>query len=159
LRPTRALAPALLPTLVAASLSGCLETPVAESGGERHRRVDETKQVARGAIGALRSHCAGAPWVRGNLNASGRPRRARLADARRAVVKLIELARKGPDRLAIDRMTWRELLVSLASALEEARCVPAEVARVDRALRLLPPPEPECYPEEYPEYEEDYPWP
>jgi hypothetical protein len=39
--------------------------------------------------------------------------------------------------------------------MEEARCLPAEVPRIDRALRLLPPPEPECYVEDYPEYPED----
>lgn len=155
-----ALTRVVVAVLAVAALAGCLETPTAETGGgERPRRADESKQVARGAIDALRSHCGGGPWVRGNRNAAGPPRRARPAEARRAVSQLMELARKRPDRFAIDRMTWRELLVSLAGALEEARCLPAQVARVDRALRLLPPPLPECYEEEYPMYEEEYPWP
>jgi hypothetical protein len=156
---TRALTRVALAALAAASLAGCLETPVADTGGERPRHVDETKQVARAAIDALRSHCGGRPWVRGNRNAPGPAQRAQPADARHAVTKLIELARRRPDRFGIDRMTWSELLVSLAGALEEAGCLPAQVARVDRALRLLPPPEPYCYEEEYPVYEEEYPLP
>ena len=66
-------------------------------------------------------------------------------------------SRAGDDE---DNLAWREDLGWLAGQLERRECLPAQVPRIDRALRLLPLPEliepEELYEPEY-DYEPTYP--
>lgn len=112
----------------------------------RRAPVDEAAQAERNAGRTLAAFC---------VDGDGRAR-----DAVRAVSLLIRHAREdiaaGTDE---DNLAWREELGYIAGRLERHRCLPAQVPRIDRALRRLPLPaiyEPEDYYE--PEYEyEPYP--
>jgi hypothetical protein len=85
----------------------------------------------------------------------------RERDAVAAVSLLIDHARRSIRRAdAEENLAWREDLGWLAGQLERSECLSDQVARVDRALRLLPLPDvtpPEDYYE--PEYEYELPYP
>jgi hypothetical protein len=126
--------------LVAAfALGGCWETEPQGAAPEppaQTRPTSETEQAERGAIRALRSHCTGARW---NVPNAPVPR-ARRSDAIHAVTLLLRHARRSGDE---DNLAWREDLAALAGTLERLDCLPGQVPRIDRALRLLPLPVPE----------------
>ena len=130
--------------LILLVLAGC--GGGATEAARRPAPVDEAAQAERNAGRTLAAFC---------LDGDGRAR-----DAVRAISLLIRHAREdiaaGTDE---DNLAWREELGYIAGRLEHHECLPAQVPRIDRALRRLP--LPELYEPEYdyaPEYEyEPYP--
>jgi hypothetical protein len=140
------------------ALAGCADTEGQSGAVKRAKstRADEAAQAERRALRTLRAFCTGTRLALPNVA----PEKVRERDAVAAVSLLIDHARRGIRRGdAEDNVAWREGLGWLAGRLERSECLSDQVARVDRALRLLPLPEVEP-PEDYydPGYEyEPYP--
>jgi hypothetical protein len=128
--------------LMALALVGC--GGAADQGRETARRTapaDEAAQAERNAVEALKAFCTG----------GGRKR-----DAVAGIGLLIDHARRDIESGGDDvNLAWRADLGWLAGRLERSECLPAQVPRIDRALRLLPLPE-LIEPEEVYEPEYDY---
>ena len=146
------------PALLGLALLGCADTEGASDAIKRTKatRADETAQAERRGLRTLRAFCTGTRLALPNAA----PEKVRPPDAVAAVSLLIDHARRGIRHGdAEDNVAWRENLGWLSGRLEKADCLSDQVARVDRALRLLPLPEVEP-PEDYydPGYEyEPYP--
>ena len=133
--------------LIALAFAGCggvVEQP--RDKVQRPAPADEAAQAERNALDSLKAFCT---------------RGGRKRDAVAGIGLLIDHARRdiasGDDE---DNLAWREDLGWLAGQLERSECLPAQVPRIDRALRLLPLPEliepEEVYEPEY-DYEPPYP--
>jgi hypothetical protein len=140
------------------ALVGCADTEGQSDAVKRQKstRADETAQAERRAIRRLRAYCTGTRLSLPNVASE----KVREKDAVAAVSLLIDHARRGI-RSGDDEVNiaWREDLGWLAGQLERSECLSDQVARVDRALRLLPLPD-VTPPEDYydPGYEyEPYP--
>ena len=128
--------------LIALAFAGC--GGVVEQPRDKVKRpapADEAAQAERNALDSLKAFCTG---------------RGRKREAVEGIGLLIDHARRdiadGDDE---DNLAWREDLGWLATQLERSECLPAQVPRIDRALRLLPLPE-LIEPEEVYEPEYDY---
>jgi hypothetical protein len=141
------------------ALDGCTspEGPSEAVTPPKSTRADEAAQAERRALRTLRAFCTGTRLALPNQV----PEKVRERDAVAAVSLLIDHARRGIRRGdAEENVAWREDLGWLAGQLEKSECLSDQVARVDRALRLLPLPEVTA-PEEYyePEYDYELPYP
>jgi hypothetical protein len=127
--------------LFALACAGCggAEEP-SRDNARRAAPADEAAQAERNAVESLKAFCTGGGGKR---------------DALAAIGLLIDHARRDMESGGDDvNLAWRADLGWLAGRLERSECLPAQVPRIDRALRLLPLPE-LIEPEEVyePEYE------
>jgi hypothetical protein len=145
--------------LLGFALAGCADTEAPSDAVKRPKAkpADETAQAERRALRTLRAFCTGTRLSLPNTPSGS----VRERDAVAAVSLLIDPARRSIRRGdAEENVAWREDLGWLAGQLEKSECLSDQVARVDRALRLLPLPDvtpPEDYYE--PEYEYELPYP
>lgn len=114
-----------------------------------HKRVNERRQTRAAAARTLVRYCRTHPQP------AGRPRE----EAREAVDRLIGSTRGYAASSYERQVRLHDLLVAVATFLEREHCLPDQVARVDRAIRLLPLPQPPApvEPEEPPDDEPPYP--
>jgi hypothetical protein len=140
---------ALLASLVvlAFGFGGCTDSSSRDEVSADDSRAKEEAQTHRNSIAALRSYCSDRPWIR--RNAPGPPRRTTRREAERAVGNLIREAKRYVDAELAANNDARQMLIDLATNLEQAGCLPGQVARIDRSLRLML----------LPEYEETQPPP
>jgi len=119
--------------LVCATTIWGLGCGVADDPNQRaHKKVNERRQT-RGAAGrTLVRYCRTHPQP------AGRPRE----EAREAVDRLIRSTRGYATASYEREVRLHDLLVVVATFLEREHCLPDQVARVDRAIRLLPLPQP-----------------
>lgn len=114
--------------LFAVAFAGCggaAEQPL--DNVRRAAPADEAAQAERNAIQSLKAFCTA---------------RGRKRDAVDAIALLIDHARRDIESGGDDvNLAWRADLGWLAGRLERSECLPAQVPRIDRALRLLPLPE------------------
>ena len=134
----------MLFALAFAGCGGAMEEP--RDKVRRPAPADEAAQAERNAVQSLKAFCTG----------GGRKR-----DAVAGIGLLIDHARRDIESGGEEvNLAWRADLGWLAGRLERSECLPAQVPRIDRALRLLPLPEliepEEVYEPEY-DYEPQYP--
>ena len=145
--------------VLALALVGCADPEDAPDAVKRPKSkpADEAAQAERRALRTLRAFCTGTQLALPNEV----PEKVRQPAAVAAVSLLIDHARRGIRRGdGEDNVAWREDLGWLAGQLERSECLSDQVARVDRALRLLPLPDvtpPEDYYDPQYEYESPYP--